>query len=359
MGTLKANEELTHAEILSIKGVDGPESLAFHRPTNSVFTGSRTGYIIKIHIDELNTTKVAQGFKLLKTKNIVSCDGSYHTFSVCGRPLGIRFHPQDANLMIVADAYHGIFGVQLETAQIKRILKPGTKVINDVSGNRPVLHFNDFDISRSGRYIVFTEPSNRFPDRDFLYAMMEHNPDGRLLWFDTQDKILRVIVDKLYYPNGVELDDTGRCVYFSEMGNLRILKHCFYYERYKFTVVASNLPGYPDNIRKSKSGMLWVPLGRTRLKDDSWITERPALRNFIASLYLPFTVDYLLDFILPKYGLLLLIDPKNGTIVRSFHDPNGSTIYSISHALELDDGSVVLGSDVNSYLVRFRPSKLP
>lgn len=43
----------------------------------------------------------------------------------------------------------------------------------------------------------------------------------------------------------------------------------------------------------------------------------------------------ILDYFLPKYGLLLLIDPTNGTIMRSFHDPSGLTISSVSQVMVL------------------------
>ncbi|VDO66458.1 unnamed protein product [Onchocerca flexuosa] len=159
--------------------------------------------------------------------------------------------------------------------------------------SRPVFHFNDFDISQDEHHIVFTEPSYRFADRDCFYAMIEHRPDGRLLHYNMETGVLRVLVDNLYYPNGVEFDKTGKCVFFSEMGNLRILKsifqYCFNYKFEKYTVIASNLPGYPDNIRKSKNGMLWVPLGQARLEDDSWITERPFLRDIVAMSFKIFT----------------------------------------------------------------------
>lgn len=82
----------------------------------------------------------------------------------------------------------------------------------------------------------------------------------------------------------------------------------------------SNLPGYPDNIRTSNGGMLWVPLGQVRLEDDSWVTERPWLRDLLAVvclisiLFFPknlFQFRILIEFyfefsflIFPKVGFL-------------------------------------------------------
>ncbi|KAM3724897.1 Adipocyte plasma membrane-associated protein [Dirofilaria immitis] len=354
-GTLEPNQELTNAEILLMDEIIGPESIAIHEKNKTIYVALKNGFIALIEIDKFRKAKLVKGFKLTQQYDQL-CDGSYHSLPKCGRPLGIRFSRQNPDLLIIADAYHGFFEANFQHGTIRQFLKPGTKITYGSSS--PVIHFNDFDISQNGRHIIFTEPSHRFMDRDCFYAMAEHRPDGRLLDYNMHTGELRVLVDNLYYPNGVEFDRTGKCVFFAEMGNVRILKYCFTYKFEKYTVVASNLPGYPDNIRTSNNGMLWVPLGHVRLKDDSWITERPFLRNIVAMIVKNDVFMAMFNYFLPKYGLLLLIDPTNGTIVRSFHDPSGLTISSISQATELDDGTILLGGDNNMFLARFKPSKM-
>ncbi|MCP9258409.1 hypothetical protein DINM_001328 [Dirofilaria immitis] len=288
-GTLEPNQELTNAEILLMDEIIGPESIAIHEK-------------IKLYMLHLKMAKLVKGFKLTQQYDQL-CDGSYHSLPKCGRPLGIRFSRQNPDLLIIADAYHGFFEANFQHGTIRQFLKPGTKITYGSSS--PVIHFNDFDISQNGRHIIFTEPSHRFMDRDCFYAMAEHRPDGRLLDYNMHTGELRVLVDNLYYPNGVEFDRTGKCVFLPKWAI-----YCFTYKFEKYTVVASNLPGYPDNIRTSNNGMLWVPLGHVRLKDDSWITERPFLRNIVAM------------------------------------------------ATELDDGTILLGGDNNMFLARFKPSKM-
>ncbi|CAG9538520.1 unnamed protein product [Cercopithifilaria johnstoni] len=357
-GALKPNKELTYAEILLLNEINGPESIAIHKESKTIYVGLKTGFIAAIVIDEFKSANLVKNFKLFIRAKYEDrlCDGSYHSLPECGRPLGIRFNRKNPDLLLIADAYHGLFEANIQNETIRQILKSGTKISRGMSW--PVVHFNDFDISQDGHHIVFTEPSHRFGDRDFFYAMAEHKPDGRLLHYNMHTGVLRVLIDRLYYPNGVEFDKTGKCVFFSEMGNLRILKHCFNYKYQKYTIVASNLPGYPDNIRTANNGMLWVPLGQARLDDDSWITERPFLRDIIAMIVKSHVFMAILDYFLPKYGLLLLIDPTNGTIMRSFHDPGGLTISSISQAVELDDGTILLGGDSNMFLARFKPTSL-
>uniref|UniRef100_A0AAF5PR02 Strictosidine synthase conserved region domain-containing protein n=1 Tax=Wuchereria bancrofti TaxID=6293 RepID=A0AAF5PR02_WUCBA len=356
-GALRPNQELTHAEILLLNKINGPESIAIHEKSKIIYVGLKTGLIAGIEIDKFKNVKLVKSIKLFERAEYNRpCDGSYHSVLECGRPLGMRFNRKNPDLLLIADAYYGFFEANVQNETVRQILKPGTKIAHSLSW--PVVHFNDFDISQDGHHIVFTESSHRFADRDCFYAMIEHRPDGRLLHYNMHTGVLRVLIDDLYYPNGVEFDKTGKCVFFSEMGNLRILKYCFNYKSGKYMIVANNLPGYPDNIRTANNGMLWVPLGQTRLKDDSWITERPFLRDIIAMVVNTHMFMTIFDYLLPKYGLLLLINPINGTIMRSFHDPSGSTINSISQAIELNDGTILLGGDSNMFLARFKPLKI-
>lgn len=47
-----------------------------------------------------------------------ACDGSYYSFPKCGRPLGVRFHHEDDNLLLVADAYYGLYEVDLRNGEV-------------------------------------------------------------------------------------------------------------------------------------------------------------------------------------------------------------------------------------------------
>jgi hypothetical protein len=56
-----------------------------------------------------------------------------------------------------------------------------------------------------------------------------------------------------------------------------------------------------------------------------------------------------IEYLVPKYGLVLVID-KNGKIIKTYQDPSG-TIASISEAqIHPKTGSLLLGSHSNSYL---------
>lgn len=65
---------------------------------------------------ELDTDRQAiiREFRL-RDKPAIACDGSYDSFPVCGRPLGIRFAKDEDNTLIVIDAYYGIYELDIST----------------------------------------------------------------------------------------------------------------------------------------------------------------------------------------------------------------------------------------------------
>ncbi|KHN78425.1 Adipocyte plasma membrane-associated protein [Toxocara canis] len=352
IGTLLPNSILSSGDRLLEGAVYGPESLALHTSSKTVYSGLKTGNIVAMKIDDSGKISVYRTYRLNTEADSSRCDGSYSMQPICGRPLGMRFRKQNSDLLLVADAYYGIYEIDVTNGNSKLILKTGTR-ISDPSNATPLRHLNDLDELDDGR-IILSEPSYKFADRDCVYAMTEHSGDGRLLLFDRNKQQLRILVDRLQYPNGVQIVENGFCVLFAEMGNLRILRHCFGDGFSSYNVVIDNLPGYPDNIRLSRNGMLWVPLGQVRLVSDHWITTRAWLRNLIATLTSIRSFSLLIEWASPKYGMVVVVDPNNGSIIRSLHDPSGETISAISQVLEMDNGTLLLGGDSNAFVLRVR-----
>lgn len=44
-----------------------------------------------------------------------SCDGTFKSFPKCGRPLGVRFRKLYRNKLFIADAYHGLYELDIIT----------------------------------------------------------------------------------------------------------------------------------------------------------------------------------------------------------------------------------------------------
>ncbi|CAJ0922267.1 unnamed protein product, partial [Mesorhabditis belari] len=213
-GGLKRNEKLGKAEKLLLDQIYGPESLAIHPITGHLWAGLKTGLICEIAIGFDEKVEIKRAVSLT---NFTDCDGSYSTQPRCGRPLGLRMTPKGE--LLVADAYLGLYIIDLDKEKVSKLFGSGSEVGNDLT--RPTRYLNDLDVLPDGR-IVVSESSHRFDDRDFILDLFEHRPNGRLLTFKPQIGEIRALKKDLYFPNGVQA--IGDYVYYSEMGMARIQK---------------------------------------------------------------------------------------------------------------------------------------
>lgn len=335
------NERLSMAELLLEDQVYGPESIAVNRKTGRVYTGLKTGLICEIDLD--NEAKILRAVRLT---SVEGCDGSYHSMPKCGRPLGMRVHP-DTDELYVLDAYLGLFSINWKTEKVRQFFAGGTSISGNDSAI-PTRYLNDFDFLPDG-CLVISESSTKFDDRDFIYDLMEHRANGRLLSYNTDKDELTVLVGDLHFPNGVQVR-RGK-VLVAEMGKARILK--FSPSAEELSVFIDNLPGYPDNIRHGSDGTLWVPIPTTRSETDNWLGARPTIRSMLTKLLSPQAMHAVADWMTHKYGLILKVDIESGAVLESFHDPTGR-ISDVSTAVEDGKGNLILGSDVNYFLARLK-----
>lgn len=93
----------------------------------------------------------------------------------CGRPLGLAFDTQ-ANNLIIADAYYGLWQVDLSSFKKKLLVSPHQELPGkDI--NRKAKVFNAVAVDRQGS-IYWTDSSSDFPIQDIVFATLA-NPSGR------------------------------------------------------------------------------------------------------------------------------------------------------------------------------------
>uniref|UniRef100_A0A4W2HLV0 Adipocyte plasma membrane-associated protein n=2 Tax=Bos TaxID=9903 RepID=A0A4W2HLV0_BOBOX len=264
----------------------------------------------------------------------------------CGRPLGIRAGPNGT--LFVVDAYKGLFEVNPWKREVKLLLSSETPI-----EGRKMSFLNDLTVTRDGRKIYFTDSSSKWQRRDYLLLLMEGTDDGRLLEYDTQTKEVKVLLDHLRFPNGVQLSPAEDFVLVVELAMVRIRR--FYVSglmKGGADVFVENLPGFPDNIRASSSGGYWVSMAAIRANPGfsmlDFLSERPFLKKVIFKL---FSQETVMKFV-PRYSLVLELS-DSGTFLRSLHDPEGQVVTYVSEAHE-HSGHLYLGSFRAPYLCRLR-----
>ncbi len=142
---------------------------------------------------------------------------SRHVLTRCGCPLGLRFLSSQEDLL-VADAYLGLFLVNIPLGSFQRLV-PGGMVVE----GRALRFLNDVEVL-SDDVILFTDSSSKWDRRRFLHIALEGIPNGRLLMFTRSRGEVRVLVDDLFFANGVQLFPDRESVLVAETTMARITR---------------------------------------------------------------------------------------------------------------------------------------
>ncbi|TSK42121.1 Adipocyte plasma membrane-associated protein [Bagarius yarrelli] len=331
-GCFEPNLKLRQAERLFEDQLIGPESLA--NIGDVLYTGTADGEIVK-----LDGKKIS----IVATLGKPPC-GSPEKEHICGRPLGIKVGPNGT--LFVADAYLGLFEVNPVTGEKTHLV-----TTNKLIAGRRLSFVNDLDVTQDGKKVYFTDSSSRWQRRDFMKLLMEATADGRVLEYDTETKEVTVMMENLRFPNGIQLLPDEESVLVAETTMARIRKiHVAGLNKGGMDTFIENLPGFPDNLRRSSSGGYWVAMSAVRPNPGfsmlDFLSQRPWIKNLIFKL---FSQETLMKFV-PRYSLVVELQ-SGGTCVRSFHDPHGTVAAYISEAHE-HNGHLYLGSFRSPYLCK-------
>lgn len=305
-GPLAANQDLRRAEILA-PDLIGPEDVAVDGQ-GRIYGGAVDGRIVRISFD-------AQG------------QPQQETFAdTGGRPLGLHFDA--SGHLIVADAAAGL--LQIDTrGQITTLVT--------VADGLPFRFTDDLDIASDGR-IYFSDASWKHDHHHYLYDLLEARPHGRLLRYDPATGGTEVLLDDLYFANGIALSQDEDFVLVNETYRYRITRYWLQGPKAgQHDVFIDNLPGFPDGISSNRRGTFWLALYTVRNAQADRLHPKPFVKRQLAKLPRLFW---------PKpaaHGLVLALD-EAGNIRRSLQDPGGQTIPQVTSAEEAADGYLYLGN---------------
>ncbi|WJR32733.1 SMP-30/gluconolactonase/LRE family protein [Mycobacteroides immunogenum] len=183
-------------------------------------------------------------------------------------------------------------------------------VVTTVDG--PPLIFCSNVTESSDGTIYFSESTARFPFEQFMAAILEGRPTGRVFRRDP-DGTVTTIATGLAFTNGVTLTADESALIVAETVGRRI-------SRYPLTgagagtltPILDEIPGMPDNISTGADGRIWVTLASPRNALAEWLLPRsPAIRK--ALWQLP-------DALLPGTDTdpwVIAVNPDTGEVVSN------------------------------------------
>ena len=303
-GVYARNNVLSDMERLSVDG-KAPEDINVDHDGNLI-AGLEDGRIVRLRPDGSRLEVIA------------------HTF---GRPLGIAVDSRGR--VIIADANKGLLS-----------LIPGRQpeiLVKSYNGKH-LAFINHLDIANDGT-IYFTDTST-FPLAEYTLDILESRPKGRLFSYNPKTKQVRLLLEGLYFANGVALSEDESFVLVNETSRYRTRRYWLKGPRAgEDDIFLDNLPGFPDNLHRGTNGIIWNALVSPRKPEVDFVMRYPPLRRLLYRIP---------EQLQPKpthYGIVLGFN-QEGEIVHNFQDPSGH-FGEITGATE-HDGYLYLGSLIES-----------
>lgn len=343
-GDLEKNHFLEDASYIAHKKLRGPETIVFSN-NGTMYSGLLNGQVVRIDPETNEIFKIAQ---IGDETNETICNDygvNIYAHESCGRPLGLRFKPNDQNVLYVADAYYGIIKIDLITGFKKQVLSTS----DDRFENMPVKMINDLDID--GDLIYFIDSSYRRDINEALEEAVEAQPRGKLFSYNERTDELELLSEYLFFPNGLQLMPNKAEILINECSASRILKYYLKGEKKGTKEIFADIPGLGDTIRFSDHDTLLVPIAVLRRSKYTSVMDLlgkyPKIRSFLFSI-LNIRQIMLSYSILPKYGLLIEYDLK-GKVVKSWHDPTGKIISGTASAA-IFNKKIYIGSYYSDFI---------
>jgi sugar lactone lactonase YvrE len=251
-----------------------------------------------------------------------------------GRPLGMELDADGS--LVVCDAMRGLLRIHTDRQ---------VELLADSHDGEPLVFINNAAIGSDGT-VYFSVSSRRFGVHEYRSEILEHRGNGRLLAFDPSTGTTQLLLDGLYFANGVALSPDEDFLLVAETGRYRIRRYWLRGERAgDDELFVDNLPGSPDNLSTGEDGVFWLAIFTTRNPQLDFLLPRPRLRTAVS------VVPEKLQPQPERHGFVLGFD-DDGEVVANLQDPAGT--YAPITGVREHDGWLYLGGLTESALGRVR-----
>ncbi len=246
-----------------------------------------------------------------------------------GRPLGLEVLADGR--ILVCDSHRGLLRLDPSTGALETLVR-------EVEG-RP-LTFCSNAVAAADGTVYFTESSTRYGFEHYRADLLEHSCTGRLFRLGT-DGAVDVLLHGLAFANGIALAADESYVVVAETAAYALTRYWLTGPRAgESEPWATNLPGFPDNIARGPSGLVWVALPNPRDRRLDWLLPRaPWLRSVVRA------VPERLQPQPTRTVFVLGVDP-DGNVARDLQAPGER--WAFATGIAEYDGRLYLGSITES-----------
>lgn len=318
------NERLAEAEAIGLDQVDGAEDLAFDRDDN-IYTGSRHGDIIRFFAPDYTRREVFA--------------------HIGGQPLGLHFDGEGSLYACISGM--GLYKVTADRKVVRLADETNRSRLSIIDDSR-MRFADDMDFAPDGK-VYFSEATIRYDVTDWATDSMEGRGNGRVLCYDPKTGRTHTVLPKRMFPNGICMTGDGQSLFFAETWAGRVSR--FWFDgpnRGKVVTVIDDMPGYPDNIRRSSDGNFWVAMLGMRTPALDLAMKMPGFRRRM-SQRVAFE-----EWIYPNIntGGVVKFD-LDGRILESLWDRTG-TKHPMITSMREHKGYLYLGGVFNNRLGRLK-----
>ena len=224
-------------------------------------------------------------------------------------PLGIESAPDGA--LWVADAYRGLMRVTGDGAAV---------VLTQTDDGIPIRYANSLDFAPDGA-VWLSDASTKFGAEAFggtlaasYLEILEHGRTGRIIRFDPATGEAKTMLSNLSFANGIAMGASGEWLLFVETGASAVRKLWINGPRTgEVEDVLTNLPGFPDNLKRDAAGGFLLGLVSKRAPAADMAAPYPILRKILQRLP---------PALRPKavsYGFIVHLD-EDGAVTETWQD---------------------------------------
>ncbi|XP_019172183.1 PREDICTED: protein STRICTOSIDINE SYNTHASE-LIKE 6-like isoform X1 [Ipomoea nil] len=319
----KRNGRLLHdSEKIGVGRLSGPEDIVYDPKTGVIYTGCMDGWVKRVTVNESSAADSA-------VEDWVNTGG---------RPLGLAhgLHGE----VIVADAYIGLLNV---TSDGK------VQLLTDEADGVKFKLTDAVDVAEDG-LLYFTDASWKYRLHDFIWDFFDGRPYGRLLSYDPHTKQTKVLVNDLFFANGVAVFPDQSFVIFCETP-LRRCKRLYLKGEKKGSVdvFIENLPGMPDNIRYDGDGLFWIGLVTEYTYGWELAQKYPFLRKILGVME-----KYVGRPKMEKNGGVFVVDLEGNPVAHYYEND----FIMVSTGIKIGD-YMYCGFVVNGFILRLNLTQNP